>query len=95
MSELSGKDKRALRSRGQTLEACVSLGHQGMSEKILALIAVEFEQSELIKVRLGDETGRDRKEAAKLLAEKTGSEVAGVTGRSVLLFKESIKKATD
>ena len=87
MSSLGGKDKRALRSRGQTLEACVSLGHDGLTELALARIAKEFAQAELIKVRLGHETGRERKDMAQLLAEKTGSEVAGVTGRSVLLYK--------
>ncbi|HNX27680.1 MAG TPA: YhbY family RNA-binding protein [Phycisphaerae bacterium] len=89
MNGLAGKEKRTLRSRGQTLNACVSLGCEGIDEEVVALIERELERSELIKVRLYDETGRQRKETAGRLAEETGSEVVGITGRSVLLFRKA------
>ena len=51
--------------------------------------AAVLEARELVKVKLGSGCPLDRKEAAAVLAEKTGARVVQVLGRTILLFREN------
>lgn len=88
---LNGKQRRYLRSLGHHLHAVVQVGDNGVSEGVISATAQALETHELVKVRIADE--REGREAAiEQLAEGTGSEVAQVLGRTVLLFKRRAKK---
>ena len=88
MEKLTGKQARFLRSLGQRLAVEVSLGKAGATEAVLTDIRRRLELRELIKVRLGEEcTGRLRKEIAEQLAAAVGAALAGVVGRTALLYR--------
>jgi RNA-binding protein len=88
MEPLTGKQSRFLRSLGQRMAAEVSLGKAGATEAVLQDIRRRLEQRELIKVRLGEEcTGRLRKQIAEQLAQAVGAALAGVVGRTALLYR--------
>jgi RNA-binding protein len=87
MSELTGKDKRRLRRLGQQLSVVATVGKAGMTDALLSSINRLLDEHELIKIRLTEETGRDRKAAADILAEAIDAQVAGVVGRTVLLYR--------
>ncbi len=84
---LSGKQKRVLRSIGQGMGDMAVVGREGPSDASLRHLGELLARHELIKVRLVDEYGSDRKAAAGELAEATHAQVAGVVGRTVLLYK--------
>jgi len=88
---LNGKQRRYLRSLGHHLHAVVQVGDAGVTEGVISATAEALETHELIKVRIADD--REGREAAiEQLASGTGSEVAQVLGRTVLLFKRRKKK---
>ena len=87
MTNLTGKQKRFLRSRGQTMRDSATIGHNGLTDATRAHIQSLLAQHELIKIRLGEEVGSDRKDAAADLADATSATVAGVVGRTVLLYR--------
>lgn len=89
---LTGKQRRQLRALGHHLDAVVIVGQAGVSEGILAATAQALHDHELIKVKI-NEGPEDRHEAAQKLAEGTGSEVAQLLGRTVLLFKKREEKS--
>jgi RNA-binding protein len=85
---LSGKQKRHLRALGQSMPAEVQLGKAGMTDGVLDDIRARLARRELLKVRLGEDVaGTVRKQQAVRLAEATQTDLAGVVGRTVLLYR--------
>ena len=85
---LSGKETRALRARGHHLRPAVMIGQSGVSDGVLTAVAEAFVETDLIKVKVLDTTDLDRKEFAVELAGLTGSQVAQVIGKTILLYRE-------
>lgn len=89
---LSGKATRHLRALGHHLEPVVHVGKEGITEGIVAATRAALLKHELIKVRIGQESPVDRKEAGPELAEATSSSLAQTLGRTLLLYKRHPKK---
>ncbi len=89
---LNGKQRRKLRALGHHLQPTVQVGHQGVTDGVITATEQALFDHELIKVKLGEGV-EDRHEAAQQLALATGSELAQVLGRTVLLFKKRDEKS--
>jgi RNA-binding protein len=83
---LNGKQRRKLRALGHHLEPVVIVGQQGVTPGVVSATDQALYDHELIKVKIA-EGPEDRKEAAAHLAKETGSELAQVLGRTVLLYR--------
>ncbi len=84
---LTGKQRRHLRALGHHLDPVVHVGKDGMTEGLVRSADEALERHELIKVRLGDSAGVDRHELAASLAEALSGELAGVLGRTFLIYR--------
>ncbi len=84
---LTGKQRRALRALGHALAPVVQLGKGGLSDELVAAVDQALADHELIKVKLLESFDLDRHDAAAQLAARTGSQVAQVLGRTVLLYR--------
>jgi RNA-binding protein len=84
MTDLTGKQKRFLRGRGQTLSPAAIIGKSGLTDEAVANIRQLITQHELVKIRLPE--GMDRKALAAELAQRTDAELIGVIGRTCLLY---------
>jgi RNA-binding protein len=69
------------------LEPVVLLGRDGATDAVLDAVARELKARELIKVRLPELEGAERKAAAGELAERAGAELVQVLGRVVVLYR--------
>ena len=87
MHELKGKQRRHLRGLGQTLRVTLNVGHEGVSEAVVAQADAQLEAHELIKVRVSENAPDDRHATAKDLAARTRAHVAQVLGRTALLYR--------
>ncbi len=87
---LTGKQKRFLRSLGHNLQPVVHVGKGGISDALAAAANQALDDHELIKVRLLDEVPVDRSEAADELAVRCEAVVAQVLGRTVLLYRRRL-----
>lgn len=90
---LSGKQRRYLRSLGHHLNPVVHVGKEGVSEGLVGACGVALEEHELVKIKLGESAG-ERHETAAALAEACGAELAGVLGRTALLYRRRKEKPT-
>jgi RNA-binding protein len=88
----TGKQRRALRALGHHLRPVVQVGQDDVSDGVVGAVVQALLDHELIKVKVGEGSGLDRKAAAALLAEKTGSELIQVLGRTILLYKRHPEK---
>ena len=84
---LNGKQRRYLRGLGHHLDPVVLVGKDGLTEGLFAALGQALGLHELIKVRLGESAGSDRRAIAEALAESSGAELVQVLGRTLLLYK--------
>ncbi len=84
---MTGKDRATLRGEAHHLVAAVHIGHQGLTETVIATIDDALRTRELVKIQLAKTTDETPKVAAGRLAESTKAEVVQVIGRTVTLYR--------
>jgi len=87
MAELTGKQKKQLRGRGQLLDPLLTVGKDGLSEPVVESVSDLLDKRELIKVRLTGPSGAARKEVGPALADAVGAECVAVVGKTVVLYR--------
>ena len=87
---LSGKEARRLRGEGHHLRPAVLIGKEGASPGVVGEIDLALKQHELIKVKVLELSGSERKEFAVQLADKVGAAVAQILGKTILLYREKL-----
>ncbi|HSH70804.1 MAG TPA: ribosome assembly RNA-binding protein YhbY [Deferrisomatales bacterium] len=92
MTELTGKQKRHLRSLGHHLEPALMIGANGVVEGPIAELDRSLAVHELVKVRVGQGCGQERKDVAAALATATDSSVAQIVGRTILFYRPAKKR---
>jgi RNA-binding protein len=89
---LSGKQRRHLRALGHHLDPVVQLGKSGLTDGALSAIAQALDTHELVKVRVGTECPEDRHDLAGRLGPALSAELAGLTGRTMLIYRRHPKE---
>lgn len=87
LTELTSKQKKQLRAMGQTLDAQASVGKAGLTQPVVDGIMTLMKHHELIKVHIPAGSSHERQAMANDLAEKTDSQLVGLVGRMVLLYR--------
>jgi RNA-binding protein len=94
MSDLTGKQRRYLRALGQRLAATLHVGHDGVTDAVVAQADAQLMAHELIKVRVSEHAPRSRHDIAAELAGRTRAELAQVLGRTALLYRARADEPT-
>src|SRR5437868_6748197 len=92
---LTGKHKRQLKARGQTMPDDVVLGKAGPTEPFVAHAKSLLERKELVKIRFADVQGADRKALAKDVCAAIGAECVQILGRTMLVYRANPALAAD
>ena len=92
MPDLTGKARRHLRALGHHLDPLLQIGHEGITDGVVAQANAQLHRHELIKVRVLESSPLDRREAAEELSARTGAALAQVLGRTFLLYKRDPEK---
>ncbi|HEU4430220.1 MAG TPA: ribosome assembly RNA-binding protein YhbY [Myxococcota bacterium] len=90
-SGLKGFQRRFLRARANPLQAIVQVGEDGLSDGVIAAIDAALRDHELIKVRM--RTPADKHALAEALAERSGAELVGVVGHTVILYRPNAERS--
>ena len=89
--ELTGKQKRYLRSLAVNIRPIVQIGKSGVSNEILTSIRHAADARELIKVNILQHSDETAKDVAAMIDEM-GLNVVQIIGRNVVVFKVSDRK---
>jgi RNA-binding protein len=92
---LNNRQMKYLRGLGHKLSPLVLVGKEDISENLLEAVRTELANHELIKVKIGSNSGVDKKEAARFIPEATDSFLVQFIGKTLLLFKANPKKPKD
>lgn len=88
---LTSKQRQFLRGLAHPLDPVVRVGRAGVSDAVIAETVKSLAAHELIKVRI-DAEGGERRKLAEALATATESEIAGVVGKTAILFRQRAGK---
>jgi len=80
-----------LRGLASNEPAIMQIGKGGISENLVKTVSDALEARELIKLSVLENSGEAAREVAEALAEATESQVVGVIGKKVILYRESEK----
>ncbi len=89
--ELTGKQKRYLRSLAVNIRPIVQIGKSGLTNEILTSIRHAADARELIKVNILQNSDETAKDVAAMIDEM-GLNVVQIIGRNIVVFKVSDRK---
>lgn len=87
---LSSAQRRSLRALAHHLEPVVQVGHQGVTDAVLAAVREALLTHELIKVRMHEP--EDKAAMSEALAAGTGATLCGLVGHTAVLYKRHPKQ---
>jgi RNA-binding protein len=85
--DLTGQQRRYLRSLANRLGVTVRVGKEGVSDAVLAELGHEFEHRELLKLSVNSNCESSAKELAHDLARRAGAHWVQTLGRTVVLYR--------
>jgi len=89
MRKLEGFERKYLRGLAHALKPVVLIGQKGLTQEVLESANAALETHELIKVKFQEAKEKGEKaELSKLLEQKTGSEVVGAIGHTIMVYKQ-------
>ena len=86
---LTPKQRQYLRGLAHPLAPVVRVGKGGVSDAVVEETKKSLLAHELIKVRID---GGERKDLATSLAELTGAQIAGIVGKTAILYRAREEK---
>ncbi len=92
---LSKKQKKHLKGLAHPLSPIVQIGKDGLTNAVIETIKTELTRHELIKVKIGNNSGIDKTEASQLIPIQSDSELVQLIGKTLILFKANKKKQRD
>lgn len=88
---MTSKQRAYLRKLANDLDTIFQVGKGEISENMTEQISNALEARELIKLRVLDNSEYTAREAAEIIADKTGSEVVCTIGSRFVLYRVSKK----
>lgn len=89
---LTSKQKKFLKGMAHDLSALIQVGKEGLSMALIEATDEELSRRELIKVKLGKNSGVEKDQAGIALSEATGSNLVQVIGKTLVLYRANPKR---
>ncbi|MBP3415333.1 MAG: YhbY family RNA-binding protein [Clostridia bacterium] len=86
---LNSKQRAFLRGQANTIDTILYVGKSGVIDTVIAQAEDALRVREIIKGKALEAAPVSSREAAEMIAEKTGSEVVQVIGRCFVLYKRN------
>ena len=90
---LTSKQRAILRGQANTLTAVFQIGKDEIDENLVKTTLECLSARELVKLKVLENSPYSTKEAAAMLAEKTGSECVQVIGSKFVLYLQKKKES--
>ena len=88
---ITSKQRSYLRSLAHNIDPTVYIGKAGVTENVIKEIDQCLEARELVKISVLDNNMLGAREAAEMLASRTGAEVVQVIGNKFVLYRPAKK----
>lgn len=88
---MTSKQRAYLKGLAMTMDPVINIGKSSLTPEVTEAVSEALEKRELIKVSVLKNCIDDPKEIARVLGERTRSEVVQVIGKKIVLFKKAKK----
>jgi RNA-binding protein len=92
---LTARQKQFLKALAHPLNPLVQIGKEGMSTGIIDTVKAELLNHELIKVKIGNNSGLEKHATSQAVSEQTESILVQLIGKVFVLYKPNPEKAKD
>ncbi len=89
---LSSRQKKFLKALAHALTPAVMIGKEGLSAGVIEATDQELQRRELIKVKIGTNSGVNKEEAGPTLASATSSHLVQIIGKTLVLYRRNPKR---
>ncbi len=89
---MTGKERAKLISQAMTIDASFRIGKNSITPEFINAIEEAFNNNEIVKISVLNNCFDDPKEMARIIAERTRSQVVHVIGKKIVLYKKNEKK---
>lgn len=89
---LTAAQTRFLRGQAHDLKAMLQVGGKGLTDPVVAEVALALEHHELIKVKVAATDREERDAMIAELANRTGAALVQRIGHTAVLYRESTEK---
>jgi len=90
---LTSKQRATLRGKANTMDPVFQIGKGEIDDAVVQAVNDCLAARELIKLKVLETSPYSPREAAQLLAEKTGSDSVQVIGGKIVLYKQKEKES--
>lgn len=88
-STLTARQKQFLKALAHPLNPLVLIGKEGLSAGIINTANAELKNHELIKVKIGNNSGLEKHSTSQLVSEQTESILVQLIGKVFVLYKSN------
>jgi RNA-binding protein len=89
---LTSNQKQFLKGLAHSLRPIVQIGKEGISARIIETIANELKNHELIKVKIGSNSGLEKNSTCQTVVDQTASTIVQLIGKTIVLYKANPKR---
>ena len=86
---LTSKQRAYLRGLATNEKTIMQIGKGGITDNMVKTVSDALEARELIKMSVLENSEYTPRESADLLAKATNSDVVGIIGKKIILYRES------
>ena len=89
---LRSEERNKLRAQASLIKATYNVGKNGITPELTQSIACELAAKELVKVSINNNCPCDINYVARVLSERTASQLISVMGKKITLYKKIVIK---
>lgn len=93
--ELSTRQRQFLKGLAHPMHPLVQIGKEGLTPRILETVDNELTHHELIKIKIGNNSGLEKHATSELLAQESHSALVQLIGKTIILYRPNPKRARD
>lgn len=90
--DMTTKQRAFLKGLAMTTEPVFQIGKASLTPEVTEAVSEALDKRELIKISVLKNCGDDPDEIARILSERTHSEVVQVIGKKIVLYKQASEK---
>jgi RNA-binding protein len=92
---MNSKERSQLKGLAMNIDTIINIGKSSLTPEVTEAVAEALGKRELVKIGVLKNCIDDPNEIARVLAERTKSEVVQVIGKKIVLYKKNTKKANN
>lgn len=92
---MNSKERSRLKGLAMNIDTIINIGKSSLTPEVTSAVSEALEKRELVKIGVLKNCIDDPNEIARVLAERTKSEVVQVIGKKIVLYKKNTKKANN